>query len=120
MTDDLVVLVNKKRALVFRNLYTLNQFDFLTNYLKDGRLNMSNILIENHIRPFAIGRKNWLFSNSVDGAVASGMWYSLIQTAKANGLEPFDYLRKMLDKLPHAEKIEDYEKILPLKNLFKI
>jgi transposase len=100
--------------------YTLNQFDFLTNYLKDGRLNMSNILIENHIRPFAIGRKNWLFSNSVDGAVASGMWYSLIQTAKANGLEPFDYLRKMLDKLPHAEKIEDYEKILPLKNLFKI
>ena len=81
---------------------------------------MSNILIENHIRPFAIGRKNWLFSNSVDGANASGMWYSLIQTAKSNDLEPLDYFRKMLDKLPHAERIEDYEKILPLKSQFKI
>ena len=65
------------------------------------------------IRPFAIGRKNWLFSASVEGADASAMFYSLIETAKANDLEPFDWLTKVLEKLPHANMLEDYEALLP-------
>ena len=100
--------------------YTYNEWKYLTPYTEDPKLNISNIDIENAIRPFAIGRRNWLFSDSVAGADASAMNYSLIETAKKNGFEPFDYLVKMLDKLPHAETVDDFEKLLPLKGLFKI
>jgi hypothetical protein len=58
-------------------------------------------------------RKNWLFSTSVEGAKASAMFYSLIETAKANNVEPFDWLKDILEKLPHAKTIEDYEELLP-------
>lgn len=98
--------------------YAYNEWKYLVKYLDDGNLNISNVWVENKIRPFVIGRKNWLFSTSVDGANASAMYYSLIETAKANDLEPFDYLSKMLDKLPHAQTVEDYERLLPLKGLF--
>lgn len=98
--------------------YAYNEWKYLIEYLDDGNLNISNIWVENKIRPFVIGRKNWLFSTSVDGANASAMYYSLIETAKANGLEPFDYLSKMLDKLPHAQTLEDFEQLLPLKGQF--
>lgn len=81
-------------------------------------MDISNCEIENAIRPFAVGRKNWLFSISVDGAKTSAMYYSIIETAKANGFEPFDYLSKMLDKLPQAETIEDYQRLLPFKDQF--
>ncbi|MCB9061418.1 MAG: transposase domain-containing protein [Halobacteriovoraceae bacterium] len=67
---------------------------------------------------FCIGRKNWLFSASVNGAKASAMYYSLIETAKMNGLDPFDYLNRMLDKLPHAKTVDDFERLLPLKGQF--
>lgn len=98
--------------------YAFNEWTNLTNYTLDGRLNISNILVENAIRPFVIGKKNWLFSASVDGANASMMFYSLIETSKRNEIEPFDYLTKMLDKLPLAKTIEDYENLLPLKGQF--
>ncbi len=98
--------------------YAYNEWQYLIAYTKDPQLNISNILVENAIRPFAVGRRNWLFSCSVDGAKASAMFYSLIETAKKNGFEPFDYLSKMLDKLPLAETVEDYEKLLPLKDQF--
>ncbi len=75
-------------------------------------------LVENSIRPFAVGRKNWLFSATVNGAQASAMYFSLIETAKANGIEPFDYFNKMLDKLPAAQTVEDYECLLPFKDRF--
>jgi len=93
--------------------YTLNEWNYLVGYLEDGHLNISNTWVENKIRPFAIGRKNWLFSTSAKGASASAMYYSLVETAKANGLNPFDYINEMLDKLPHAETVEDYEELLP-------
>ncbi|MFC1312668.1 MAG: IS66 family transposase [gamma proteobacterium symbiont of Clathrolucina costata] len=64
----------------------------MTGYCEDGRLNISNALAENAIRPFAVGRKNWLFADTSRGARASATAYSLIETAKANGLEPYDYL----------------------------
>lgn len=93
--------------------YFFNEYEYLIGYLEDGRLNISNCGVENKIRPFAIGRKNWLFSNSVDGAQASAMFYSLIETAKANNVEPFDWLTEILEKLPFAVTVEDYEALLP-------
>jgi len=95
--------------------YFINEYPYLVGFLEDGRFNISNCGVENKIRPFAIGRKNWLFSDSVDGAKASAMFYSLIETAKANNVEPFDWLKNVLEKLPHAETVEDYESLLPFK-----
>ncbi len=64
-------------------------------------------------RPFVIGRKNWLFSDSVRGVKASANLYSLIETAKANGLEPYAYLRRVFAELPRAETVEAIEALLP-------
>ena len=95
--------------------YFINEYPYLVGYLENGKFNISNCGVENKIRPFAIGRKNWLFSDSVDGAKASAMFYSLIETCKANGENPFDWLMKVLEKLPHAETVEDYESLLPFQ-----
>lgn len=95
--------------------YFYNECKYLIGYLEDGMLNISNCGVENKIRPFAIGRKNWLFSDSVEGAKSSAMFYSLIETAKANNVEPFDWLRRVLEKLPYAETVEDYENLLPFQ-----
>jgi len=94
--------------------YALNQKEGLMNYLKDGNCCLSNNLAENRIRPFTIGRKNWLFSGSPKGAAASAAVYSIIETAKANGLNPYKYLHFILKNLPGAqfqrypELLEDY------------
>lgn len=93
--------------------YTLNQWSNLIAYCDDGRLNISNILAENAIRPFVIGRKAWLFADTPKGATASANWYSLVETAKANGLEPYAYLREVLRKLPYAETVGELEALLP-------
>ena len=100
--------------------YAFNEWAYLEKYLEDGNINISNAWIENAIHPFTLGRKNWLFSASVDGAKASAMFYSLIETAKRNEIEPFDYFNKMLDKIPDAQELEDFERLLPLKNQFLI
>lgn len=68
---------------------------------------------ENAFRPFVIGRKNWLFADTVAGAKASANLYSLIETAKANNVEPYDYLRELFVRLPAANTADDYEAILP-------
>jgi transposase len=70
-------------------------------------------MAENSIRPFVVGRKNWLFSGTPEGAEASALLYSLIETAKANKLEPYAYLRYIFDRLPTASSLEDYEALLP-------
>lgn len=93
--------------------YMHKNWDKLTAYPQDGRLNIDNNPVENAIRPFAIGRKNWMFSNSQSGARASAMFYSVIETAKANGLEPYAYLRTLFMRLPRCEKVEDFERLLP-------
>lgn len=69
--------------------YALNLWDRLIVYLENGELQIDNNSAENAIRPFAVGRKNWLFADTVDGAMASAVLYSIIETAKANGLEPY-------------------------------
>ena len=93
--------------------YLHNEWDKLIRYLDDGRLEIDNNLAENAIRPFVIGRKNWLFSNSVRGVKASANLYSLIETAKANGLEPYAYLRYLFAELPQAETVDAIEALLP-------
>ena len=93
--------------------YTLKQWDRLVRYLDDGRLRPDNNLAENAIRPFVVGRKNWLFSGHPRGAKASAALYSLIETAKANDLEPYLYLRFLFDRLPHAKSEDDYTALLP-------
>ncbi len=104
----------EKDSLTWKALsYSRNQWPRLIKYCDDGRLQMSNILAENAIRPFVCGRKAWLFADTPKGARASATYYSLIETAKANGLEPYDYLYKMLKRLPYAEKVEDFEALLP-------
>ena len=100
--------------------YAFNEWKYLVSYIEDGRINISNAWVENAIRPFCLGRKNWLFSSSVEGAQASAMYYSLVETAKLNGLDPFDYLNKMLDKLPQAQSLDDFEKLLPLNDQFLV
>ena len=93
--------------------YTLNQWELLIGYCEDGRLNISNALAENAIRPFAVGRRNWLFSDTPRGARASATCYSLIETAKANGLEPYAYLHHVLQHIAAADTLEKIEALLP-------
>lgn len=68
---------------------------------------------ERAIRPFVIERNNWLFSDTSKGATASAQLYSLVETAKANGQEPYAWLRHALERLPHAAAVEDFEALLP-------
>ena len=93
--------------------YLHNEWPKLIRYLDDGRLEIDNNLAENAIRPFVVGRKNWLFSDSVKGVKASANLYSLIETAKANGLEPYAYLRHLFTELPRATTVEAIEALLP-------
>lgn len=85
----------------------------LIRYLERGDLPIDNNRAENAIRPFVIGRKNWLFSDTPQGAQASAIIYSVIETAKANGLEPYNYLRHVFTELPGAQTLEQIEALLP-------
>ena len=82
--------------------YAENQRKGLEAFLEDGNCNVSNILAENSIRPFTIGRKNWLFSGSPKGAAASAAVYSLIETCKANGINEYKYLKYLFESLPNV------------------
>jgi transposase len=93
--------------------YLLEHWEGLTRYLDDGKLEIDNNRVENAIRPFVTGRKGWLFSATVEGAAASARLYSLVETAKANDLEPYAYLRHVLTWLPRAECADDIDALLP-------
>lgn len=93
--------------------YALNHWKQLTLYLDHGFVPMDNNLAENAIRPFVVGRKNWLFCDTVAGAVASSRLYSLIETAKANNLNPYEYLKILFEKLPHVEDDHQLKNLLP-------
>lgn len=93
--------------------YTLNHWASLIGYCEHGYLNISNVLAENAIRPFAVGRKAWLFADSSQGARASACCYSLIETAKANNLEPAAYIQHVLERIGEADTVEKLEALLP-------
>lgn len=93
--------------------YLNNNWPRLIEFLLDGLIPLDNNVAENAIRPFVIGRKNWLHSSSVKGAHASAAIYSVIETAKANGLEAYGYLKFIIEQLPLAESIKEIEALLP-------
>ena len=93
--------------------YTLGQWPYLVGYCERGDLHISNVLAENAIRPFAVGRKAWLFADSAQGAKASATCYSLLETAKANDLEPSAYINYVLAQIGDADSLEKLEALLP-------
>ncbi|MNZ81116.1 Transposase IS66 family protein [compost metagenome] len=93
--------------------YLASNWSRLVRYVEGGNLPIDNNRAENAIRPFVIGRKNWLFSDTPKGARASAQIYSLIETAKANGQEPYAWLRHILERLPSASSVEDFDALLP-------
>ncbi|EPP9847706.1 IS66-like element ISAba24 family transposase, partial [Acinetobacter baumannii] len=105
--------VTKESLLGAAITYSLNQWPKLMRYLDDGRLNIDNNRAERAIKPFVIGRKAWLFANTKSGAQASAALYSLVETAKINGLEPYDYLCRLLTELPKANTHEQLQQLLP-------
>lgn len=95
--------------------YCLNQWEKLTAYLKDGRIRIDNNDTERAIKPFVIGRKNWLFSNKECGAKASSIIYSLVETCKANKVNVFDYFKYILENIHRAENNDQLREMLPWK-----
>lgn len=112
-------LVKKSIHLVPKSLlgkaitYTLNQWQRLSSYVDFPFATPDNNLAENAIRPFCVGRKNWLFAGTPAGAEASATLYSLVESAKANKLEPYKYLRYLFEKLPFTVSVDDYKKLMP-------
>lgn len=93
--------------------YSLNQWSKLVRYLEHGHLSIDNNRAERAIKPFVIGRKNWMLANTRSGARASALLYSLVETAKANGLIPFDYLMHIFTLLPQLPYDSDLTQLLP-------
>jgi len=106
--DKSALQVPPKSAVGKAIAYSLRQWPKLIRYTESGYLSIDNNRAERAVKPFVIGRKNWLFSNTASGAQASAMMYSLVETAKANGLIPFDYLRYLLEQLPTNPENIDY------------
>lgn len=96
--------------------YFVKQWHRFINYLEDGKIEVDNNRCERMVRPFTIGRKNWLFSSSVSGAKASADLYSLIVTAKQNGLNTYDYLKMILSEIPKV-KSSNIDHLMPYKKL---
>ena len=87
--------------------YLREQWPYLVRYLEDGRLELSNNRAERSIKPFVMGRKNWLFSNAPAGAQSSAVIYSLIETAKENDLDPYRYLVWLLNHAPGLSRTDE-------------
>ena len=111
--DKAVGQVAPQSALGKAVSYLANNWSKLIRYIEAGNLPIDNNPAERAIRPFVIGRKNWLFSDTPKGAHASAVLYSLIETAKANGQEPYAWLRHVLERLPQATTVEALEALLP-------
>lgn len=109
--DKSALQVPPKSAIGKAVAYSLRQWSKLERYLEEGHLSIDNNRAERAVKPFVIGRKNWMFSNTANGAQASSILYSLIETAKANGLIPFDYLQHLLEEIPRQP--ENIEPLLP-------
>jgi transposase len=111
--EKLVAETLSSGALAKAAAYSLSNWDGLIRYVDDPLLTPSNNRAENAIRPFVVGRKNWLFSGTPAGAEASAIHYSLIESAKMAKLNPHEYLLYVFSRLPYAKSREDYRKLLP-------
>ncbi|OPX85704.1 MAG: Transposase IS66 family protein [Pelotomaculum sp. PtaB.Bin013] len=108
--DNFYVWLNRQRQQTLPKsafgqaiTYCLNQWENLNNFLLDGRLEIDNNRAERSIKPFVIGRKNFLFANTPRGAKSSAIIYSIIETAKENNLKPFNYLTYLFEQLPNVD-----------------
>jgi hypothetical protein len=108
-----IPLVTPKSALGAALAYMKNLWPMLVRYTERADLPIDNNRCENSIRPFVVGRKSWMFSDTPGGAHSSAIIYSLVETAKANGVEPYAWLRRVLRELPVAKTVEDVEALLP-------
>jgi hypothetical protein len=93
--------------------YLSSQWSKLKRYVEDGRYSIDNNVQENAIRPFCVGRRNWLFADTVAGANASANLYSLLQTCQVNSIDGYRYLRALFVALPKAQTVEDFAALLP-------
>ena len=113
LIDTNILLVPEQSKIGKALHYAYNECPHLLHFLNNGFISLSNNLVENAIRPFAIGKKNWLFSNSADGAHASANLFSLIESAKLHDLDPVKYLTHVFKELPNCKTLADYEALLP-------
>ena len=117
--------MSKKSHLDTAITYAINNEQYLRYYIEDGRVELSNNSAERCCKSFIIGRKNFLFSNSINGAKASGAAYSIIESAKMNDLKPYNYTEYILKKMTGNKLTKDlFEEIMPWseklpKNLYK-
>jgi transposase len=111
--EEMAIAVVPKTACGKAIRYCLNQWSKLTTFMLDGRLELDNNRAERSIKPFVIGRKNWLFANTPRGADASATIYSLVETAKENGLNPLPYLKHLFERLPNMNW-KDPQALVPL------
>jgi hypothetical protein len=113
--DTMAGQVLPKTVLGTAVTYCRNQWSKLIVFLSDGRLELDNNRSERSIKPFVIGRKNWLFANTPGGAHASAVIYSFVETAKENGLDPFSYLTYLFEQLPnlYGKELEAVDRLLP-------
>ena len=113
--DDVMPSILPKSLLGVAVKYALNQWEKLVRFLEDGRIEISNNRAERSIKPFVIGRKNWLFANTPKGAHASAIIYSIVETAKENGLDPYAYLTHLFGILPNMDcnNLEALDQLLP-------
>jgi hypothetical protein len=105
-----------KTGLYTAVIYAKNQRQYLERYLEDGRLEISNNRAERSIKPFVVGRKNWLFENTPRGAKASAIMFSIIETAKENSLNPYKYLTYIFENAPNWDirsNVNNLERLLP-------
>lgn len=111
--NQLAVDITPRSPLGKAVYYALNQWECLMCFTRNGTVPIDNNPAENAIRPFVIGRKNWLFSDTPKGAEASACMYSLIESAKANGICPQVYLEYIFTQIPNATSVDDYSKLMP-------
>ena len=111
--EDTSRIVPPKSPIGQAIAYTLSQWPCLIRYVDYGQVEIDTNWLENEIRPFALGRRNWLFAGSVLGAQAGAILYSLQQSCKANNINPYAYFKTVLQQVLHCETDEDYCKLLP-------
>ena len=107
LTQKAIANDKLKKALT----YASNQQKELSEFLNNGRIPLTNSLAERTIRPFAVHRKNWLFADTIPGAKANAVMYSIIESAKANKLNIYKYINYLLEQLPQLENPSDEDEI---------